>query len=230
MGTRYLNGNPLVAITLRRTARARRISLRISQVDGRVTLTLPPYVAERDALKFAREKEEWIRHHLGARPPVAAVGPGGSVPVEGVERRIVATSGRRITLGQDEIAVPVAGAARRLERFLRELARDRLVAACDLYSVRLGLSYARITLRDTRSRWGSCSSEGALMFSWRLILAPPDVLAYVAAHEVAHLAEMNHSPRFWAQVERIHGPYGAQRAWLRAEGSALHRYRFDVAD
>ncbi len=228
MGTRFLSGNPPVAITLRRTAGARRISLRISQIDGRVTLTLPRHVAEREALDFAREKEGWIRRHLGARPPAETMGPGAYLPVEGVDRRIVSGPGRRIVLSEAEIAVPEGSTGRRLERYLRELARDRLVAACDLYAGRLGRPYSRITLRDTRSRWGSCSSEGALMFSWRLILAPPEVLSYVAAHEVAHLAEMNHSSRFWSQVERIHGPHTAPRGWLRSEGGALHRYRFDA--
>jgi predicted metal-dependent hydrolase len=90
----------------------------------------------------------------------------------------------------------------------------------------LGRRYTRLTLRDTRSRWGSCSATGALSYSWRLILAPPRVLDYVAAHEVAHLAQMNHSPAFWAEVARLMPDYESPRAWLRREGSALHRYRF----
>lgn len=111
--------------------------------------------------------------------------------------------------------------------FLKTQARARLVAASDMYAARLGQPYRRITLRDTRSRWGSCSSQGALMYSWRLILAPPRVLHYVAAHEVAHLSEMNHSPAFWAVVAQLFGPCDAERRWLRQEGAALHRIRFD---
>jgi predicted metal-dependent hydrolase len=91
----------------------------------------------------------------------------------------------------------------------------------------LGRRFSRLSLRDTRSRWGSCSSRGGLSYSWRLILAPPDVLDYVAAHEVAHLAEMNHSPAFWALVARLCPGYQAPRGWLRREGAGLHRYRFD---
>ena len=105
-------------------------------------------------------------------------------------------------------------------------ARDRLAGACDDYAALLGKPYARITLRDTRSRWGSCTSDGRLMFSWRLIMTPPEVLDYVAAHEVAHLAQMNHSPAFWAEVTRIYGDYQAPRQWLRDHGGGLHRYRF----
>ncbi|MEX0348954.1 MAG: M48 family metallopeptidase [Paracoccaceae bacterium] len=230
MADHHLPGAPPVPLLLRRSARARRISLRISQLDGRVTLTLPNGVPEREALDFARSKEGWIRDHINARPDQVRVLPGAQIPVEGRMRRIVAAPGRRVALCEDEIAVPAGAEARRLQRYLRELARDRLVAASDHYAQALGRGYARITLRDTRSRWGSCSSQGALMYSWRLILAPPTVLRYVAAHEVSHLAEMNHSARFWAQVERIHGPYDTPRRWLREEGGALHRFRFEAAD
>ena len=229
MGRHALPGSPPVPLTLRKSARARRISLRISQLDGRVTLTYPRGVAETEALDFAQQKEDWIRQHLQDRPDPATVQYGQSIPVEGVERRIVPASTRRVQLGTSEIAVPKGAEARRLARFLKELARDRLTEACDDYAAILGRPYSSLTLRDTRSRWGSCSSAGALMFSWRLILAPPDVLHYVAAHEVAHLAEMNHSPAFWAQVERIFGPYQAPRRWLRDHGADLHRYRFDSA-
>ena len=94
------------------------------------------------------------------------------------------------------------------------------------YAARLGKGYTRLTLRDTRSRWGSCTSDGGLMFSWRLIMAPPSVLDYVAAHEVAHLAQMNHSPAFWAEVTRIYGDFDPPRQWLRTHGADLHRYQF----
>lgn len=228
MGRHALPGTPPVPLTLRKSARARRISLRISQLDGRVTLTYPQGVAEAEALSFAHQKESWIRQHLDDRPDPAAVRFGQTIPVEGVERRIVPENGRRVVLRPDEIGVSPDAETRRLTRFLKELARDRLTGACDDYAAMLGRPYSSLTLRDTRSRWGSCSSAGRLMFSWRLILAPPDVLHYVAAHEVAHLAEMNHSPAFWAQVERIFGPYQAPRRWLRDNGAELHRYRFDA--
>ena len=102
-----------------------------------------------------------------------------------------------------------------------------LAEAADRHSAALGRPHAGIVLRDTRSRWGSCTSEGNLMFSWRLIMAPPRILQYVAAHEVAHLAEMNHSPDFWAVVERLFPDYGVCRRWLRENGDHLHRVRFD---
>ena len=111
--------------------------------------------------------------------------------------------------------------------FLKFAARDRLAGMSDHYAGLLGRSFAGITLRDPRSRWGSCSARGRLMYSWRLIMAPDAVLAYVAAHEVAHLSEMNHSPRFWAVVDGLYGDTRMPRDWLRREGATLHRYRFD---
>ena len=228
MAKHHLPGDPPVPLTLRRSPRARRISLRISALDGRVTLTLPKSLPEREALDFAVEKEDWIRTHLAKHPDVVAVQVGATLPIDGVTRCIVATKGKRVLLHDNEIEVPGGRPGRVLQRFLRELARDRLAAASDHYAAALGRPYNRITLRDTRSRWGSCSSDGALMYSWRLILAPPEVLRYVAAHEVAHLAEMNPTSAFWAQVEQLFGDYQPPRTWLKAQGSTLHRFRFDV--
>ncbi|MEM6939140.1 MAG: SprT family zinc-dependent metalloprotease [Pseudomonadota bacterium] len=225
-----LDGDPPILLKLRRSARARRLSLRVSQLDGRVTLTLPARLPEGEALSFAHSKQEWIRDHLAARAADVVVAWDAQVPVAGDLRRVVPGRGRSVVLGAQQIGVPGKDAqvGPRLAAYLRGLARDQLVIACDAYAARLGRPYARITLRDTRSRWGSCTSTGNLMFSWRLIMAPPEVLAYVAAHEVAHLAQMNHSPAFWAEVERIYGPYAAPRKWLRVQGAQLHRYRFDA--
>ncbi|MFP4239045.1 MAG: M48 family metallopeptidase [Rhodosalinus sp.] len=228
MGHRVLPGNPPLPLTLRHSARARRISLRVSSLDGRITLTLPRGVAEAEAMAFARSKERWLRAQAGARPAAVAVGHGATLPVEGRLLTLEPGTGRAVRTEGARLLVPgePAQAGARVEGWLKALARERLTAAADRHAASLGRPYARVTLRDTRSRWGSCSSAGALSFSWRLIMAPPEVLDYVAAHEVAHLAEMNHSPAFWAVVRRLYGPCEAQRRWLRDEGSGLHRYRF----
>ena len=197
-------------------------------MDGRVTLTLPRRVPEREALAFAREKEDWIRKHLDAREADVEVRPGAQLPIGGQLHEVLAGTGRRIAFEPGRVLVPGAPdrIGKRLGGHLRQIARARLAEASDHFAAKLGRGYSAITLRDTRSRWGSCTAQGRLMYSWRLILAPPEVLDYVVAHEVAHLAQMNHSPAFWAEVERIYGDYAAPRSWLRRQGSALHRYRF----
>lgn len=224
----FLPGDPPIPLILRRSGRTRRISLRISQLDGRVTLSMPSRLPEREALEFARSKESWIRKHLDARGADVPVTLGAEVPVGGRMLKVVAGTGRRVELFAGSVAVPGPAdrVGKRLGAYLKEVARDRLAGASDDYAARLGKGYNRLTLRDTRSRWGSCTSDGGLMYSWRLIMAPPDVLDYVAAHEVSHLAEMNHSSAFWAHVERIYGDYKAPRKWLRQQGSDLHRYKF----
>lgn len=228
MGHHVLPGNPPIPVHLKRSSRARRISLRVSGLDARVVMTLPTGVSESEAMDFAREKADWIRSHVARQPDRVQVGHGVALPIEGRMRPVLSGQGRGVSLTDEAVLVPGAAdrVAARLQGFLKELARDRLVAASDHYADLLGKHYRGITLRDTRSRWGSCSSAGGLMYSWRLILAPPDVLAYVAAHEVAHLAQMNHSRKFWQAVENIHGPYQSPRSWLRANGAQLHRYRF----
>ncbi|MGX9352895.1 M48 family metallopeptidase [Shimia sp. W99] len=228
MTQHILPGSPPLTVNLRRAPRARRISLRVSRLDGTVTLTIPPGVSEREALAFALEKRDWLRAQQAKSPDRIAVGLGTTLPVAGRPREVVPGTGRSVVLGADTLAAPGTAddVGARLQGYLRELARHRLAEAVDHYAARLGRPYTRLTLRDTRSRWGSCSSRGALMFSWRLVMAPPEILDYVAAHEVAHLAEMNHAPAFWNTVTRIHGPYDTARHWLRDQGQELHKYRF----
>ncbi|THH36790.1 M48 family peptidase [Aliishimia ponticola] len=228
MSNMILQGEPPVEVTIRRSARARRMTLRVSRMDGRVTLTLPRGASEAEARAFAGARADWIRKHLAETAPHHGVGIGSDIPILGEMRHIVPGAGRRVVLQDSQIAIPGPPdqAGRKLEAWLKQTARSKLAYASDQYAQRLGREYSRITLRDTRSRWGSCSSAGALMYSWRLIMAPAEVLTYVAAHEVAHLAEMNHSKAFWDTVQRIYGDYDAARGWLRADGHRLHQYRF----
>ena len=224
-----LTGTPNVPILLRRSGRARRISLRISQLDGRVTLTVPNGVPEAEALAFALQKESWIRKHLDQRLEDLPVTLGSEIPIQGVLHSVVQGQGRRVVVQDGQIMVPgpVERIGARLKGHFKQMARARLVGASDFYAARLGRTYERISIRDTRSRWGSCSTSGTLMYSWRLIMAPDVVLDYVAAHEVAHLAEMNHSAAYWAGVQRIFGDYKPPRQWLKKEGNMLHRFRFE---
>lgn len=228
MTQHFLSGEPKIAINLRRSARARRISLRVSRLDGKVTLTLPKRVPEREGLAFVDEKQEWIRQQIANRPEHVQVDIGVSLPFQGDLLEIVTGEGKGIHIKDQSLLVPSArrSTSKRIESFLKEQARSRLAQACDDYAAALGSDYTKLTMRDTRSRWGSCTSTGGLMFSWRLVMAPEEVLRYVAAHEVAHLDQMNHSAKFWALVERLYGPHQAERRWLKQHGEKLHRYRF----
>ena len=223
-----LPGPPPVEITLRRSARSRRFSLRVSQLDGRVTLSMPQRAREAEAMDFARAHESWLRAALARRPAQTLVTLGDQIPVEGRLLTLTPAPGRRPKVDGESLLLPgdPAQAATRTAAWLKTLARDRLAAASDHYAAQIGRKVTRITLRDTRSRWGSCAHDGALMYSWRLIMAPPAVLTYVAAHEVAHMVEMNHSDAFWAVVTRLYPGWQAQRHWLQLNGKHLHALRF----
>lgn len=231
MTRHVLPGDPPVEITLRRSARARRFSLRVSRLDGRVTLSMPARAREAEALGFAAEKAGWLRAVLGTAAAREAPAFGAVLPFEGRELELRPAAVRAVRVEGDALLAPadprLLGA--RVAAFLKLAARQRLQAACEAHAAAVGRPIARITLRDTRSRWGSCTVDGALMFSWRLIMAPPEVLDYVAAHEVAHLVEMNHSDAFWAVVRRLMPAYERHRRWLKRNGAGLHRLDFGAA-
>jgi predicted metal-dependent hydrolase len=161
---------------------------------------------------------------------------GAVLPLRGVAHRIDHRRAARGTVWTetqaDERLLCVAGQAphlpRRVQDYLKREAKRELEAASRQAALALGVEVKRVSVRDQSSRWGSCSSSGVLSYSWRLILAPPFVLDYLAAHEVAHLIEMNHSRRFWRLVERICPDMGRAKAWLDAHGADLHRYGLDT--
>lgn len=225
-----LPGSPPVEVHLKRSARARRFSLRVSRLDGKVTLSMPLRAREGEALAFLHGHESWLRETLQAMPGSALqpVGLGSVIPVEGRDLMLAPGAGRGIRREGDHLLIPgnpsTAGA--RVAAWLKVLARDRLASASTRYADLVGRSYTTLALRDTRSRWGSCSPDGRLMYSWRLVMAPAPVLDYVAAHEVAHLVELNHSPAYWRVVTGICPDWKRHRDWLRTHGSTLHRLRF----
>jgi predicted metal-dependent hydrolase len=193
-------------------------------------MTLPPRLSVAEALRFAETSKSWIASHLAKRPTAVALAHGAQILFQGTPHGVVATGGRRGVVchvaGSAEIHVPgeEAHVPRRLNDWLKASAKQQLLAASQFYASAMQAKFKKITIRDQKSRWGSCSATGELSYSWRLILAPPEVLDYVAAHEVAHLLEMNHGPRFWRLV--IGHCKGAKQArnWLRAHGHELHRY------
>ncbi|MDD9979180.1 MAG: SprT family zinc-dependent metalloprotease [Boseongicola sp.] len=227
MGQEYIQDKTGAEVILRRSPRARRMTLRVSTLDGRVTLTVPRRVALPDAQAFVSERSDWIAAAKAKVAPIRQVGIGSVIPIEGVDVEIIARKSGKPALKGGALLAPYRGTAPSVQAFLKAIARERIVDQADACAAQIGTMYRRLSLRDTRSRWGSCSADGNLMLSWRLIMAPPDVLQYVVAHEVAHLREMNHSASFWSVVETLFPDHSAQRKWLRQHGPALHSYRFD---
>jgi hypothetical protein len=191
-------------------------------------LTHPPGVSRRDLATFLARHSGWLAEAAASHPGPVPVTDGCTLPVDGAERLIRRMAGLRSpALEGETLAVPMgAEVGPGLADWLKARARSRLSALADSYAGKLGRRHTGIGVRDTRSRWGSCSSRGRLSFSWRLAMAPQEVQAYVAAHEVAHLAEMNHSARYWAALAGLMPDYEAPRAWLKDNGRLLHRYRF----
>lgn len=203
------------------------MTLRVPRAGGDAILTLPVGVGIGQARAFVESQHDWLRRATARQTAVQTVAFGAELPVEGrmltVAAAEVATArveGQALLIPADRPAGSVAQA------YLKHLAHDRLRRACDGYCAALGRPYSALALRDTRSRWGSCTSAGRLMFSWRLAMAPPEVLSYVAAHEVAHLAHMDHSARFWSLVAALMPEYRRHRDWLRQNGAALQAWRF----
>ena len=224
-----------VPVELRRHRSARRLTLRINQTRRSVVVTVPLRCKIDEAGTFVRRHIDWVRTRLHALPSPIPFEDGVIVPVRGTEHmvRFAGPRTRGAVVEFEELAsgmpvLAVKGAAenapRRLRDWLYAEARHDLDARVAFHAARLGLRARKISVRDQGSRWGSCSTSGMLSFSWRLILAPPIVLDYVAAHEVAHLAEMNHGPRFWALVRKTMPDMDVAKEWLLKHGQELHRY------
>jgi predicted metal-dependent hydrolase len=220
-------------VAVKRRPAARRFTLRVSNATGEVTLTLPERADIVAARRFAEAHGGWIATRMARRPVVTPFIHGTSIPLRGVPHRIVHWSSiRGVTQattdkdGQPILAVcgQVSHVPRRVGDFLKREAMKDLEVAVLRHTKALGIPARKITVRDTISRWGSCTSRGHLNFSWRLIMAPPLVLDYLAAHEVAHLKEMNHSDRFWTLLKRLAPHTDEAESWLTKQGSSLHRY------
>ncbi|MGE5158203.1 MAG: M48 family metallopeptidase [Gemmatimonas sp.] len=227
------HGSQVFAIRIRRHRRARRYTLRIHPTDREAILTMPPRGTIAEAKDFAQLHGGWIAARLGRLPKAAPFLPGIVVPLRGVPHRIVHRAGERGTVWTETrdsgdkvlcVAGEIEHLDRRVQDYLKREARRDLQKAAEIYAQELCVRVKRLSIRDQSSRWGSCTSAGSLSFSWRLILAPPFVLDYLAAHEVAHLVEMNHSPRFWRVVARVCPSVERAKKWLDTCGNDLHRY------
>ena len=214
-----------VEALVRFNPRARRITLKVDHTRRRAILTAPARRHLRRAERLLRENAGWLSRNLAALPKAAPFADGAVVPVRGAAHTIRHEAGLGRGCVRDGIVAvrgdPSALPAR-VEALLREAARDDLTQASLRHADALGVAFARMRIGDPMRRWGSCSTSGTISYSWRLVLAPPPVLDYVAAHEVAHMREMNHGPRFWAHVEALCPRWQDESAWLKANGPTLH--------
>jgi hypothetical protein len=219
-------------VALKRLSSARRFTLRVRGPTRDVVLTMPARSSLKSAREFAERHAAWIGARLARLPKPITFEPHSIAPLRGVDHRIVHRPGARgvvwIEEGDKGPLICVAGdrahVARRVADYLKREARRDLETAVARYAKALKVGARRIALRDTTSRWGSCSSTGTLSFSWRLILAPSFVLEYLAAHEVAHFIHMNHSPAFWKVAYRLFPQTDAAEDWLKTHGPDLHRF------
>jgi predicted metal-dependent hydrolase len=227
------HGGQAFPVSVKRRATARRITLRVSSATGEIVLSLPQRGDFEAARVFAENHGGWIAARMAKRPAKVAFEPGATFPFRGVPHRIVHWSNIRgvtqATTDRDGLPIlavsgDVRHVARRIGDFLKREALKDLERSVVKHSAMLGIPARKITIRDTKSRWGSCTSRGDLNFSWRLVMAPPLVLDYLAAHEVAHLKEMNHSHRFWALTHRLCPQTEEAEAWLKRHGVTLHGF------
>ncbi len=221
-------------VEVRRHPAARRLTLRVSRTRRAVIVTLPLQCDLGEAGPFINRNIDWVRARLDSLPQPVDFKNGAFMPLRGVPHKITFTG----KSGRDGVVVQKSGlpypellvsgdhahARRRLIDWLSSEARRDLDNAVTCHATALGVTAKRIAIRDQTSRWGSCSTTGVLSFSWRLIMAPTAILNYVAAHEVAHLREMNHGPRFWALVRKTYPDLTEAKQWLQIYGMDLHRY------
>ncbi len=215
-------------VRLRLNPRARRMIVKVNPATGEVSVTAPSRRGLAHAMDFARGQQDWIKEQLAKVPGPVLLGAGITIPFHGVPHQIRAAAKGPAPVWAEDGVIWVRGreahASRRVLDFLKKEARTALEARVVDHAPRLATKPSRITVRDTASRWGSCSSGRSLSFSWRLILAPSFVLDYVVAHEVAHLREMNHGPSFWAHVKSLVADIKTPQAWLKKNGRELQRY------
>lgn len=217
-----------IATIIRTSSRARRLSLRVTPYPLQAELVIPYGYNRAKALAFMASKQSWIMERAGSFLPHVPLIPGTLIPVLGIETTILHTHSMRGISRWENSNLYISGlpehCEERVERILKKILHSEVQRQVEYYARLLGCNYNKISLRQTSSRWGSCSSTGNLSFCWKLVFAPLPILHYVIAHEVAHLRELNHSPRFWQLVSTLCPDFAQQRVWLKENGLVLHRY------
>ncbi|MES5100988.1 M48 family metallopeptidase [Agrobacterium sp. BA1120] len=229
-------GGRSLPITIKENQRATRITLRIEPGGKALKMTIPYGLHHREVDDFLERHNGWLKAKLSKFSEEGSMRDGGIISIRGVAHRIEHTGTLRgVTQlaknAEDEAVLRVSGSpehmGRRIATFLKKEARSDLERLVAFHAKAVGKPVRSISMKDTRSRWGSCSHEGNLSFSWRIVMAPETVIDYLAAHEVAHLREMNHGPKFWALCEKLCPHTEASKAWLKRNGSQLHAIDFE---
>jgi predicted metal-dependent hydrolase len=223
-----LNGRAL-PLAIRENARAKRLTLRIAPGGRGLKVTVPPGVPQREIERFLARHEGWLTERLGRLPDPTGLRPGVKVPLRGKPHLLIHEPGGRgaamIRDGESGPEIVIRGEqaalGRRIADLLKREAKRDIEPLVLKHTTALGRRAKTIRFKDTSSRWGSCSSDGNLSFSWRIMMAPPLVIDYLVAHEVAHLKHMDHSPQFWAQCEALCPRMGEAKAWLKRNGGKL---------
>lgn len=220
-------------LAINRSDRAKRLALRLDPKDRIIRLTIPKRLSDATALDFVRDHEDWIFEKIAELPPPLPFEQGKVIPVLGQNYKIeidfdetrkstdIFFEGQSIVIQTNK-----EDPANRLTRWLKELARTEITMRAQDKAAQIEKNIATISIRDTKSRWGSCGSDGSLNFSWRLIFAPLESLDYVIAHEVAHLVHMDHSRKFWALCRSLSDDFTEGSYWMRNHGHELMRYGF----
>ncbi|WP_112942653.1 MULTISPECIES: M48 family metallopeptidase [unclassified Rhizobium] len=225
----------LMPLTIKQHERATRITLRIEPGGRALKMTIPSGLARRDVDAFLDRHQGWLMTKLAKFSTDTGLHDGGTILFRGVSHRIQHTGSLRglteATVIDGKPVLRVSGMpehlGRRIATFLKKEARADLERLAKFHAHSIRAPIKSISMKDTRSRWGSCSAEGNLSFSWRIIMAPPSVVDYLAAHEVAHLKEMNHGPHFWALCKKLCPGMEDAKSWLKRHGSLLHAIDFD---
>jgi predicted metal-dependent hydrolase len=217
----------IAQIDWRRSARARRVSLRIHPTNGSVVVTLPPRATHKAGMALLLDHVDWVSDRLAALPSAVVFAPGASVPIADEPHVIHHHPDARGGAWLADGALHVTGAPeflnRRVRDFLRQEARRRLAPLTVAKAAAIDTAPRRVVMKDTTSRWGSCAPDKTIALCWRLLMAPDFVQDYVVSHEVAHLRQMNHGPQFWSLVDQLTPHKRTAINWLKTDGARLMR-------
>lgn len=229
LGLPFAEISPRLKLSI--SERAKRMALRLDPQSRTIQLVVPKRASMKTAYLFAEQNKDWIREKLRDLPRQIPFKDGEILPILGRDRKIIvlynpALKTTDIQLKKDELLVLTnkTDPSVRIKRFLIELARERLTELALEKSSLLRRRLTDVQVKDTRSRWGSCTEDGRISFSWRLIFAPTKAFDYVVAHECGHLCHMDHSENFWKVCEKISRNYEEGKEWMQLNGHRLMRF------